>query len=225
MTDQFRGVLGDAIKIAAAAWATFWAEPWTDRLTWLPEPLRFLLAAVVAALVLEVLLQIVGGWPKIRIEWRDPNDSVPLQEIRANFRKSTSSSQVFKVVISAPPGGWLGHQLLRLLMRADLTLLIQVQKASITPNRESSSDDERGSGKAITPDDSLCGFRVRLGAAPQYSGPWHYGEVRWRAEVALPQDQFPINYLLHHEKKFIRFAMNLVIRRSSNVNYFRAAGI
>lgn len=227
MTNKVLGVLGDALKIAVAAWATLWIEPRTEEaFPALPEPVHYLIAAVVAAVLLELLLQILFGWPHIKVEWSDKLESAPISEVRAKIRRSTSESQPFHLEVSVPSRGWIGHQLLRLYSRAEVTLHIQIEQARIVPTCENSSRVGSSPNRqpAVTSDDALNGFAVRLGRTPHRPGLWHYADVRWRDESTPRGPAFRIVYLIHHESPFVKFLLNILIWRSTNAQLFRVVG-
>lgn len=226
LTNRLVGVLGDALKVAIAAMATLWIEPWTaSTFSAAPTAVRYLIAAVIAAVVLEFLLQIVLGWPTIKIEWTDKLASAPISEVRATVRPSSSESQVFHLDISTASAGWVGNQALRLLFRTGATLNIQIERALVVPTCESSSKDGTGSSgvPTVTANDPLNGFSVRLGQAPLHPGIWHYADVRWRNESTPLGTEFHINYLFDHSKPAVKMLLNL-IRRSTNANRFRVVG-
>lgn len=227
MTNRFGGVLFDALRVAAAAWIALWIDPWTqETFPMLPVPVRFLMAAIIAAVTLEFLLQVLIGWPRINIEWTDRAENAPLSEIRAKIRESTSESQPFHFEVAAASGGWLGHQILKLYFRAETTLHIQIERALIVPTCEHSSRAGTGPGRVltVTADDSLNGFAVLLGRAPHRPSVWHFADVRWRDESTPIGSEFRIYYRIHHTKWFVRVLLNLLVRRTSNAQFFRVVG-
>ena len=227
LTSRILGVVGDAAKVAVAAWAALWIEPWADEtIPSLPKPLSFLLAAVIAAIVLELIFQILFGWPEIRVQWSDKSETAPLSEVRAKIRGSTSDSQALKFEVQVASGGWLAHQLMKLYTRAQLTLQIRIEHALIVPTCEHSSRTGTVPNRvlAVTADDTMNGFTVRLGSAPRRQGIWHFGTVRWRDESTPVGPEFRIDYIIHHRQFFLRILMNILIRRTSNAQVFRVVG-
>lgn len=223
MTNRLLGVVWDAIKVAIAAWVAISIDPWAQKtFPTLGKPLQFLIAAIIAAVVLEVAFQIFIGWPRIHISWRDTNEDVPISEIAARIRRSNSQSQVFSLKISTPSSGWVGYQLLRLYMRRPVQLRVGIERAAVVPTRESAS--KVGGVPSVDSDDAAHGFTVYLGAAPRRPGPWHWADVRWRDEGTPTDDEFNIDYVLYHDKRLVRLLLNLLVRRSSNVRRFRVVG-
>lgn len=218
------GVLGDAIKVAIAAWGALWIVPWVEEtFPTVGRPGGFLIAAVVAAVVLEILLQLIFGWPRIRIEWSVKGEAAPLSEVVARIRPGNSESQVFLLKVSTPSGGWLGYQLLRRCMRGGVQLRIRIERALIVPTCELSSKTE--GAIAVTPDDVFNGFNVDLGPAPRRPSLWHWAEVRWRDESTSIGDEFNIDYSFHHERPVVRLILNALVWRSTNANRFRVVGL
>ncbi|MFP3579999.1 hypothetical protein SB659_10500 [Arthrobacter sp. SIMBA_036] len=223
MTSKIYGVLGNAFKVAIAAWGTISIDPWAEQtFPLLGKPIQFLIAAIIAAIILEFLLQVIVGWPRIRVEWRDKAEDAPITEIVARIRQSNSESQVFSLKISAPGGGWLGHQLLKLYTRSGAQLKICIEQASIVPTCELSS--KVGGAPSVMPDDSSNGFTVELGKAPRRPGPWHWAEVRWRDESTPVGDEFNIDYVFQHKNPLVKSLLNVLIWRSKNASCFRVVG-
>lgn len=160
LKNRFIGVLLDAVKVAVAAWAAIYVEPGVSKL--LPtigEPLQYLIAAFIAAAVLEALLQIVLGWPRIEVEWTDKTEDVPISGIVARIRPANQESQPFALTVSTPSGGWLGYQVLRLWMRLGVRLQIRVESALVVPTCEYPS--KRGGVPTVMPDDDPALRRTR----------------------------------------------------------------
>jgi hypothetical protein len=223
LTNRMSGVLGSAFKVAIAAWGTIAIEPWPEQtFPMLGKPLQFLIAAIIAAVTLELLLQVFLGWPRIRVVWSVKGEDAPISEVVARVRRSNKESQVFDLKISTPLGGWIGHQLLRFFTLSGAQLHIRIERASIVPTCELSS--KVGGVPTIVPDDSSNGFIVELGKAPRIPGPWHWADVRWRDESTPVGDEFNIDYVIHHKNPFIRVVLNALIWRSKNASCFRVVG-
>lgn len=223
LTNRIFGVLANAVKIAVAAWGAVWIEPKVQEI--LPnagEPIHYLLAAVLAASTLELLLQVILGWPRIRIAWAVKGEDAPISEVVARVRKSTANSQVFSIKVSTPPGGWLGYQLFRGYMRLGVKLQIRIERAPIIPTCEGTS--KFNGLPTVAADDALNGFSLELGRAPRRPGPWHWADVRWRDEGTPTGDEFNIYYVFHHQNPFVKFLLNLLIWRSKNAHRFRVVG-
>jgi hypothetical protein len=223
LTNRISGVLGSAIKVAIAAWGTIAIEPWAEQtFPTLGKPLQFLIAAIIAAVTLEILLQVFFGWPRIRVAWSIKGEDAPISEVVARVRRSNKESQVFALKISTPLGGWIGYQLLRLYMLSGAQLQIRIERASIVPTCELSS--KVGGVPTVVPDDRSNGFIVDLGKAPPRPGPWHWADVRWRDESTPVGDEFNIDYVIHHKNRLVKFFLNALIWRSKNASCFRVVG-
>jgi hypothetical protein len=223
LTNRISGVLGNAIKVAIAAWGTIAIEPWAEQtFPLLDKPLQFLIAAIIAAVTLELLLQIFLGWPRISVAWSVKGEDAPISEVVARIRRSNKESQVFALKISTPLGGWIGYQLLRFYTLSGAQLHVRIERASIVPTCELSS--KVGGVPTIVPDDRSNGFIVDLGKAPRRPGPWHWADVRWRDESTPVGDEFNIDYVIYHKNRLVKFFLNALIWRSKNARCFRVVG-
>ena len=223
LTNRLFDVLLDALKVAAAVWGAVWMEPWVEQsLPNAGKAIQYLIAALISAFLLELCLQIVFGWPRIKITWSVKGEDAPINEIVARVRNSNPNSQAFSLKISTPPGGWLGYQALRLCMRFGVRLQIRIDRASIVPTCDDSSkvDDV----PTIMADNSSHGFVVDLGKAPRRPDQWHSANVRWRNQSTPIGDTFNIDYLFHHDKPLVKFFLNLILRRKTNARFFRVVG-
>ncbi|MFJ4268433.1 hypothetical protein ACIPY1_17895 [Paenarthrobacter nicotinovorans] len=223
MTNRISGALGSAIKVAIAAWGTIAIEPWAEQtFPLLGKPIQFLIAAIIAAVTLEFLLQIFLGWPRIRVAWSVKGEDAPISEVIARIRRSNKESQVFSLKISTPPGGWVGYQLLRCCTLSGAELHIRIDRALVAPTCELVS--KVGGVPTVVPDDTSNGFIVDLGKAPRTPGPWHWADVRWRDESTPVGEEFNIHYVMHHHNRFVKFLLNALIWRSKNASCFRVVG-
>ena len=211
------------MKVAMAAWTTLSLEPWAEKtLPMAGKPLQFLVAAIISAATLEILLQVVLGWPKIKLTWSVKGEDAPISEVVARIRPGNSESQVYSLKLSAPSAGWLGYQILKLYTLSGVRLQIRIDQASIVPTCEVSS--KIGGVPAVVPDDRSNGFSIDLGKAPRRPGPWHWADVRWRDESTPAGDEFNIDYVFHHENRLIGLFLNALIWRSTNARCFRVVG-
>lgn len=223
LTNRIFGVVLDAAKVAVAAWGAIWIEPWTaETFPTLGEPVHFLISAVIAALVLEIVLQLIFGWPRIKIAWSEKGSDVPMSEIQAKFRRTNATSQVFCLKLSTPPAGWLGYQVLRFYMLAGVQLQIRIDHAAIKPICETYS--KRDEVPTVIADNSSHGVIVDLGRAPKRPGSWHYADVRWTDEGTPANDEFNVDYVFHHKNPIVKFLLNRLIWRSKNARHFRSVG-
>lgn len=222
LLNRFIGVLLEAVKVAVAAWAAIYVEPTVSAiLPTIGAPLQYFIAALLAAAVLEVALQLLFGWPRIAVTWSVKGEEGPISEVIARIRPASSESQVFTLKVSVPKGGWLGRLALRSAIRPGVLLRIRIEQASVVPTTESSYKE---SGVPTTiPDDETNGFIVDLGRPPR-PGPWHWAEVRWRDESTPRDDDFNVLCSFQHPKPFKQFLLNLFIRRSMNARKFRVVG-
>ena len=223
LTNRIFGVFGNAIKVACAVWGALWVEPWVEQT--FPNAataVNYLVAAVGAAVVLEILLQIFLGWPRVKIMWTIKGEDAPISEIVARVRSRNQNSQVFSLRISTPSGGWLGYQLLRLYMLLGVKLQIRIERASIVPTCEASS--KTSDVVTVTPDDDFNGFTVDLGKAPRRPSPWHWADVRWMNESTPTGDEYNIDYVFHHKNYILKFLLNTLIWNSTNARSFRVVG-
>lgn len=223
LTNRISGVLGNALKVAIAAWGTIAIEPWAEEtFPSLGKPIQFLIAAIIAAVVMEILLQIFLGWPRISVVWSAKGEEAPLSEVVARIRQSNKVSQVFDLKIFTPQGGWIGYQFLRFYTLFGAQLQIRIERAPIVPTCELSS--KVGGVPTVVPDDGSNGFIVDLGQAPRRPGLWHWAEVRWRDESTPVGDEFNIDYIIYHENRLVKFFLNALIWRSNNASCFRVVG-
>lgn len=223
MNNRIFGVLGDALKVAGAAWGVLWLEPWTDQaFSNLDKGWRFLISAFIAAIFVELVWQLVLGWPRMEVHWAARGEDVALTEIRAKASKRKPDTQAFHLRISAPSKGWLGHQILRLWMCFGVTLQIRIEQASVVPSVEDSHKvDTR---PTTVPDNESKGFGIELGRAPRRPGHWHWADVRWRDESSPPGVSFNVDYVLHHENAFVKFLLCTFVWRSAKARTFQVVG-
>lgn len=224
LRNRIAGVFGDTVKVAIAAWSAVWIEPWVEQtFPTVGTPLQYLIAALIAAATLECVLQIVLGWPRIKIVWAVKGEDVEITELRARVRKRNLSTQVFTLKISTPRGGWLGYQLLRAYMHLGVELRIRVERALLVPTREDGGSKSNGL-PTVLPHDASNGFTVDLGPAPSKPGPWHWADVRWRNEGTPTGVDFNVYYTFHHKNHIVKHLLNCLIWRSKNASRFRIVG-
>lgn len=226
MKGRFKGVLKEACKIAVAAWSVTWIEPQVGKfMTDVNPAVTFLISALLAAVILEILLQVVCGWPRLNIEWSEKNIQVPIADIDARFNPKTSSCQPFRLDLMLPEQGWLGFQILKWLLTKGVTLEVSIQTVSVFPTCEFSSKLSKGDLPAVRSIDRLRGFSITLDDFPSRPGRWHHADVRWRKEGEPGGDGFNIDYHLHHENWRIKLLSRLLVRCTSNAHSFRVIGL
>lgn len=222
MKNRFLGVLLEAVKVAIAAWAAIYVEPTVSEiLPTIGAPLQYFIAALLTAIVLEVALQLLFGWPRIKVVWSDKGEGSPVSEVIARIRPGSSESQVFTLKVSVPKGGWLARMVLRSVIGPGVRLGIRIERASVVPTVENSYKDN--GVPMTTADDETNGFTVDLGRPPG-PGPWHWAEVRWRDEATPRDDDFNILCSFQHPEPFKQNLLNLFIGRSMNAHKFRVVG-
>ncbi|MFC0581129.1 hypothetical protein [Micrococcoides hystricis] len=221
MTSRFASVLFDAAKVAFAAWNVLWIEPWVDQFQSIGMPWSVLIAALIAAIALEIVVQLLFGWPTILIEWSVKDEGAPLNELQARVRLSNPESQVFLLKISAARRGWLGHKVLRLVVDEQTELKISIERASIVPICELSS--KVNDLIAIKSNDEFNGFKVLLGKPPSRPALWHWAEVRWKDEQTPKGEEFNVEYSFYNKNRLRNWLLKL-IWRSANARHFRIVG-
>lgn len=224
MNKRFTWVFINTLKVGVAAWTAIWVEPWiAETLPNAGTPIHYLVAALLAALVLESAFQFFFGWPRIKIEWADKGESVPISEVVARIRPSNSESQAFTLKVSTPPEGIIGYQVLKCCMkRSNVRLQVRIEHALIVPTCEYPS--KRRSTPTVTSDDRSNGFVIDLGPVPRRPGLWHHATVRWRDESTPLGERYNIDYVFDHDSRTIKFFLNRLIWRSKNAREFRVVG-
>ncbi|TQJ40602.1 hypothetical protein FBY33_2669 [Arthrobacter sp. SLBN-112] len=224
MKNPFFGVLSEAAKVAVAVWVVLWAEPFLESsMPSIDAGWRYLLSAIFTAVVLEVLLQIVFGWPRVDVQWGVKGEDAPIANaLVARVTKRKPDSQVFSLRISAPSGGWLGYQILKLWMLIGVKLQIRIERASVVPSVENSP--KVNGLPTVKSDDESKGFCIDLGRAPRRPGQWHWAEVSWRDEATPNGIEINIDYVLHHKNAILRSLLFIFVRKSSNARHFQVVG-
>lgn len=223
MKHRVTSIAREALKVAVTAWAVLSLDPWVAATFPNIGPgVRYFVSALVAATVLEALLQLVFGWPRIEVRWYDKRDEVAVDSIVARVTKRNPSTQVFAMRVSAPPSGWLGYQVMRALMRTRPTLQVRIERAGVKPTVESAS---LMNGKpTVVADDESGGFRVDLGSAPRRAGEWHWADVRWRNVSMPPGMEVNVDVLLYHPNPVMRVVLAVAVWRSIRVRRFQVVG-
>ncbi|MEG8035387.1 hypothetical protein QP157_08660 [Sphingomonas sp. LR61] len=214
------GVAYEAAKVAVVAWGVLFFDPFIQSILpgW-PEGLRYLLSALVGALMLEGILQFLFGWPRLSATWSIKDDAVlPDRELVARMSLRAKATQVMNLSISASSGGWVAHLLLRAIVGNDTTLHIRINESPLQPFVDYCSD--RDGADTVQPNDSTHGFDVDLGNVPARAGQWHWAVVRWQAKVFPDDLPFNVYYVLDHENKVRRFLMRF-LWMSTNVRTLR----
>lgn len=225
MNSKFSEILIESLKIAGATWIVVWADPWTAKtFPTFPVSLRYLLSAVIAALVIEILMQIIFGWPHIDIRWRDEaqKSEVEIREICAHIRPSNPNSQAFELNVSSKSNGFFGRFFLKQISKNGTKIHIKIVTASVVPTRETSS--KIGGNPAVEELAEHGGFSILLGDPPRRPGEWHFAKVRWRNESTQFNIGFNVDYVLENSSCKAKNFLFKLVRISSNVDQFRIVG-
>lgn len=216
-------VLWEAAKVAVVVWVVLAIEPAVaDIFPKLDVGWRYLISATATALVLEIVLQVFLGWPRIVVQWSVKAEPTPISSIVARVNKRNRNSQVFVVRVSTPPSGWLGYLILKGWMRLGVTLQIRIDRAAAAPTVDGAS---RENGiPSIRPDDASRGVVVDLGRPPRRPGEWHWADVRWKAEGEPDGVELNVDYVLHHPNSFLRLLLRIFVWRTTNVRHFQLVG-
>lgn len=220
MNNRIASVIWEALKVALTIWGVLAVDPWVEvTLPKVEAGWRYLISAVVAATLLELILQLALGWPRIKIQWEDKGESAPISGIVARVSKRKKVSQVFILKVSTPPGGWLGYQIMKLWMRLDVSLQIRIERVAVTPTVERSSLTHNI--PSVTPDDESNGVTIKLGSPPRRPGKWHWADVRWEIGELLNGVDVNVDCVLHHRNCIIRWLLWIFVWRSTNVRHFQ----
>lgn len=219
MTNRIASVLGEAAKVGAAVWVVLTVDPWVaENLPELNVGWRYTLSTIATVVLLEIVLQLILGWPRISIQWEAKGESAPISSIVARATRRNTNSQVFAIKVLIPPSGWVSYQALKLLMLPDVTLQIRIDRAGAVPTVEKSSLD--GTAATVTPDSESHGVAVKLGRAPRRPGKWHWADVRWEVSNATAGVDMNVDCVLHHPKPAVRIILGVLVRRTTNVRHF-----
>lgn len=219
VTNRLASVLGEAAKVGVAVWVVLTADPWVaQNLPALNAGWRYALSTIITVLLVEILLQLILGWPRISILWEAKGEAAPISSIVARATRRNPNSQVFVVKVSIPPSGWVSYQALRLLMLFDVTLQIRIDRAGVIPTVENASLN--GTAATVTPDLGSHGVTVALGRVPRRPGKWHWGDVRWEVGNASVGVDMNVDCVLHHPWLPVRIILGMLVRRTTNVRHF-----
>lgn len=196
MKDRIGGVVVEAAKVGVVVCCVLALDPWVEQaFPDLPAALRYAVTAVPEVILLEVILQIIFGWPRIDVRWTEHDDAASVSSLVLRANRRTKVAQSVDLSVHASTSGWVGHQILRLWMRAGVMLRIMADEAPISPAVERSS--KRDNVATVHPADDTHGVDVQLGPAPRRAGSWHWAEVRWNVtDFPSPDSDFNIDYRL-----------------------------
>lgn len=225
MSGQIGALLRDSSKVALATWAVSGIEPHLeDCIPQTPEFMRVLIAAVIAGLILEFILQILIGYPRINIEWTERGDHNTLSELAARIRPSNRESQLFTLKVSVATGGWMSEKMIKWLLFRDLEAHIEVHGIMAESMVESSSRTSLNGNSAVLPDSAGTGFKIALGNPPSSAGLWRWADVRWVDGGSLPGSEFGINYSFLHPNAKKALIANTLFSVRSKTKKFRISG-
>lgn len=221
-------VIWQTLKTAGTVWLVLFFEPWLEKvLPGVHEGWRYLVVALVGALVIEAGDRYIFGWPVIDVRWMEGKEYVETTTLVARISSDTKASQVFDVVVSTRQAGLLTYWLFRLFTKHGLNMQIKMERMDATPMVEDSTRERRrGSANQIRkiptvlPDAETCGFNITLGEAPERPGTWHWAAVRWEPDAMKEEIELNIDYVLLHKNPFVRFWAKF-IWKSKNVDKIR----
>lgn len=210
----------EALKVAVVAWGVVAVDPWTSK--YLPgwDPVwRYFVGALVAALVLEILLQIVLGRPGVQLHWEVKGDPItPTSQLVVKMSRTTLATQAVELRILSRDSGWVSYVLLRMVCHADVRLEVRLDQSSLRPVVERSS--EPANVPSVVAVNASHGFVVDLGRAPRRSGQWHEADMRWESPHPLDNIEYNVDYVFTHDRLIVRLLL-LFWRRDSNVQSVR----
>jgi len=217
--NPFVRVVFEAAKVAAVVWIVVVVDPLLEEtFPRVDAGWRYLVSAVLFAALLEGGLQLLFGWPRIVVEWSCKTSDVSSSRITARIPQRKIDSQAFELRVSTPTGGWLGYQVLRLLMLLGVTLQIRVDRAAVLPSVE--NYHTIAGVPTVTPDSVSRGFNVALGSAPSRPGTWHWARVTWADDGHLDDVECNIDYVLWHPSWLARCVL-LFVWKTKNAGRFQ----
>jgi hypothetical protein len=215
VSNRVTGVVFEAAKVGAVVWGVLAVDPWVQQtFPDLPTGWRYAISAVCQVLILEVVLQLAFGWPRIDLRWMAHGDATPLRALVLNASRRTKVAESIDLELQVPTTGWLGHQLLRASMRWGVILRIRADEAPIDPSVERSS--QRDGAAAVRPSTTTHGVDIELGPAPIRPGSWHWAEIKWTV-TDFPDGEFNIEYQLYvPDKPGLTWLLHLIrVQRSA----------
>ncbi|GAA5037569.1 hypothetical protein ACFQRL_14280 [Microbacterium fluvii] len=213
-------VATEAAKVAVVTWGVLGLDEQLEAVlsSW-PLPARYALAAVVGALILEVVLAFVVGPPRIQVDWTEPGNPRDLTEILVRPSARRPSTGVFGIDVEIPHTSVIGMLILRALMAFRPTLSIRIDTAPMTPDVKSSR--VRDNAATITANDGTHGFDVDLGAALSRPGHWHEAKVIWTCDELRDDTTYNIDYRWVHRSLLVRLLLWTCVRKRRNVDVVR----
>jgi hypothetical protein len=205
--------LVEAIKVGLVAWGVIALDPTLAE--WFPDTpslVRYLVAVLVGALLLELLIAVVLGVPRVHVQWFSPHDPQPLEklDIESTRRMMTSGPLHLKVVI--PPAGWIGRGLRRWLLGSRVQLRIKLPNAPLDPFVDDSSEDA-DAFPMVKPNDQTCGFDIGLSTSLPRAGDWVWADVRWKLTKIPAGGVFDVQYEWHHPNTAKKWLIAVVVRK------------
>lgn len=218
---RLTGTLVEAAKVGVLVWGVVAVDP-TVAVTfpnW-PDAVRYFVVAAVGALLLEGILAIVFGVPRIQVQWFAGGDGEELRDIDIATTRRAMASIPHTVKVSIPRTGWLGQFALWAFVPSGSVMRIRVPNAPVEPSVESSDDYD--SFPTVAADDASRGFVIHLGSDRPRIGEWRWGEVRWKL-TRLPEEpgKWNIDHVLDHPNWFRRVLIKVFIRKPRLVKKLR----
>lgn len=222
------------VKLAVAAWATVSLEPLLAVLfpDWW-ELARYLVSALVCALVIELVLVTLVGRPRIELLWNESGSTEPIDRISAVVSQRRPNVHMHTVKLNVSPSSLLGLAALRRWSRWGVGIDIVIERAPLRPfvddsslvdhyTRGDSSKAREDAVRAVVEIDEHHGFRITPGLAPKEAGSWRWADVTWELDGPLTEDDyFSVDYRWHHEKRVLRALSWVLVKRTSNVHSLR----
>jgi hypothetical protein len=221
---QFSTTLAEAGKAFVTAWAVVALDPWLgEQLPRVPELLRWGLSALVCAVLLEIVLVVAVGRPRLFIHWSVYGDPADIHQIVAKVSANHPESELFNFKLALSRRTWLGGWVLRGLLKGRTQLRVLLTQAELIPTVEGSSYE--GEVPAVIADRRTKGVSTRLINPPKRPGEWRWAEVRWEATSFPESSTTNIDYELFHPSRRMRLLLKLCIGVSSNVDTVRVIRI
>lgn len=218
---RFVATLVEAAKVGVLVWGALCVDDTVKTMfPTLPDGVRYFAAAMVGALVLELVIAIVLGVPRVQVQWFAGGDGEELQMIDIASTRRAMASGPYTVKVVIPYTGWLGRIALWAFVPRGSLMRIRVPNAPVKPFVENA--DEYDSLPTVTADDSSRGFVINLGSDRPRSGEWRWAEVRWQL-TRLPEEpgKYNIDHVLDHPNLFRRLLIKLFIRKPRLVKKLR----
>lgn len=216
---MWKSLAAEAAKVAVVAWAVVALDPWLSRfLSVIGDIPRYLISAVVVALILEALLFFVIGRPLIEIWWATAKDRVEVEgRILAKVAARSPVTEQYLVRFSLTTASMAGRAVLNWIFKQSPILVVQLARTNLVPFVENSSQNE-GGFPAVRANDRVHGFHVELGRPPLRAGEWHSARVRWEVEGDIVDLDRRFDLVWDAPTRLGRLALRCLVRVNTNVD-------